>query len=141
MTNILDLLNAILQSNEIDVGSMQVYDAISLVAKQDKQIRSLCKYIAEVMPMQVIVDEAKTTSFTYFVGEQAYAKVDVQFSYANATAPSSIVISFVDRWPMHAVAYHMSGADNAKVALQVDIQNNKLTITGMTECKVYIQFI
>lgn len=140
MTDIIELLDAIKSSNEIDVGSMQIYDAIALVAKQDKQIRSLCDYIAAVAPMQMQIDVSYAHAFTYSIGDKAYAEVEVV--YDTNSAWQSVTIDFADRWPMFANAYFINNSGQ-QTKLNVDIANKTITISHsvVTPDKIYLQFV
>lgn len=105
-TDILDQLDAIISAKPVDAASMQVFDAIALATKLDKQLRNLASYIVESQAMSLSIDVSESKTITRLVNNQPFCVIVVDKTAIN----TRIVVSFSNRVIWNARAFSINDA-------------------------------
>ena len=121
-----ELIDAILSSQPSDASSMQVYDAIALTSKLDKQVRLLAQYIASGMSMNLSFDVSESKTDVIELGGKTYCTVVIDRSQGI----NNITVTFAERMPMLAKAWFTSNGTNT--ILSCTVVGHVVTVTGLS---------
>lgn len=133
MEDILAQLDTILSARFVDAKSMQVFDAIALSAKSDKQLRKLADYIVSNGPIQLDIDCAVSGLTTRLVNGEIFATINVD----NQAGRSIVTIAFAKRVPWQARAWNK---DDVSTTYEATCTGNTITITQVQANTITVQF-
>jgi leucyl aminopeptidase (aminopeptidase T) len=115
---------------------MQVFDAIALSAKNDKQLRKLAEYIFNAMPLTMKVDVSNTETKTRAINGEVYCVTAVVVT----SAKTSVTVTLPNRAIWQARAYTIVGSQITY--FDVQINGNVLTVPNCKSTEpVQIQII